>query len=109
MGPSLGHSEALSIYPEAKFLPPAEKGSIVAATHRFSPTAIGVVDGYFQHRASLWHKEILWAMDQGISVYGGASMGALRAAELEAYGMIGVGVVFNAFKQGALPPFRGII
>ena len=46
------------------------------------PAIIGMVDGYFEVTPTVWHKEILWAMAQGIHVYGSASIGALRAAEL---------------------------
>jgi len=35
-------------------------------------------------------------------VFGSASMGALRAVELEAFGMEGVGAVFEAFRSGEL-------
>src|SRR6185369_4259068 len=51
---------------------------------------------------SVWHKEILWALSRGVRVYGAASMGALRAAELSVFGMVGVGEVFRAFASGEL-------
>jgi len=51
---------------------------------------------------TVWHKEILWAMAQGIHVYGGASIGALRAAELHRLGMTGVGRVFADDRDGIL-------
>ncbi len=41
-------------------------------------------------------------MAQGIHVFGSASMGALRAAELAAFGMEGVGAIFEAYRDGAL-------
>jgi hypothetical protein len=41
-------------------------------------------------------------MDQGIAVFGASSMGALRAAELHAFGMIGVGSIFEDFRDGRL-------
>ena len=66
------------------------------------PRAIGIVDGYFERVPAVWHKEILWAMAQGIHVFGGASMGALRAAELAAFGMEGVGGIFDAYQRGEL-------
>jgi hypothetical protein len=65
------------------------------------PPAIGIVDGYFQVVPAVWHKEILWAMAQGIHVFGSASMGALRAAELLEFGMEGVGWIFEQFACGA--------
>jgi hypothetical protein len=45
----------------------------------------------FDSTPAVLHKEILWAMDRGVGVSGAASMGALRAAELHWYGMVGVG------------------
>ena len=48
------------------------------------------------------HKEILWAMSRGIHVFGSASIGALRAAELAAFGMEGVGTIFELYRDGVL-------
>lgn len=108
IGPSLAQVDALAIYPQCHFLPPVQHGSIYEAIQQWPLTAIGVIDGYFQHRPSVWHKEILWALDQGVYVAGAASMGALRAAELAPFGMVGIGKVFKAFEQGAMPPFSGL-
>jgi hypothetical protein len=69
---------------------------------RLRPRAIGIIDGYFQWAPAVWHKEILWAISEGVHVFGAASMGALRAAELDAYGMQGVGRVFRAYLDGHL-------
>ena len=66
------------------------------------PRLIGVVDGYFETVPTVWHKEILWALAQGIHVYGAASIGALRATELADFGMIGVGLVYRQFRSGGL-------
>ncbi|MBV8961953.1 MAG: TfuA domain-containing protein [Hyphomicrobiales bacterium] len=63
---------------------------------------IGLVDGYFETVPSVWHKEILWALSQGIQVYGSSSVGALRAVELAPFGMRGVGKVFEDFRDGIL-------
>jgi hypothetical protein len=41
-------------------------------------------------------------MDQGIHVFGASSMGALRAAELAAFGMVGVGEIFEAYRDGVI-------
>ncbi|MEO6872901.1 MAG: TfuA-like protein [Chthoniobacterales bacterium] len=68
----------------------------------FKPAAIGIIDGYFQFTPAIRHKEILWAMSHGIHVFGSASMGALRAAELAAFGMEGVGTVFELYRDGVL-------
>jgi hypothetical protein len=99
-GPTL-HAAAGRKELDAVFLPPASQGDVyrVAARH---PAAIGIVDGRFQDVPAVWHKEILWALSQGIPVYGSASMGALRAAELAAFGMRGVGWIFEAYRDGLL-------
>jgi hypothetical protein len=83
------------------FLPPVAQGDLYRAA-RLRPRAIGVIDGFFSGAPSVWHKEILWAISQGVPVFGSASMGALRAAELHAFGMRGVGRIFEAFRDGAL-------
>lgn len=82
-------------------LPPVAQGDVYRAALR-RPQAIGIIDGYFSGAPSVWHKEILWAMSRGIPVFGSASMGALRAAELHAFGMRGVGRIFEAFRDGEL-------
>jgi hypothetical protein len=82
-------------------LPPVAQGDV----HRVAqsrPRAIGIIDGYFEGVLSVWHKEILWAMAEGIHVFGSASMGALRAAELHAFGMQGIGRIFEAYRAGEL-------
>ena len=38
----------------------------------------------------------------GIAVFGASSMGALRAAELHEFGMVGVGQIFEMFRDGVL-------
>lgn len=100
VGPTLAPAEGR--WPiDADFLPPASQGDVYRAACT-RPDAIGIIDGYFDRVPAIWHKEILWAMAQGIPVYGSASMGALRAAELADFGMIGVGAIFDAFRSGEL-------
>lgn len=99
-GPSLPPT-ARTHLPGVAWLPPAAQGDFFAAA-RTGPAAIGLIDGYFGSVASVWHKEVLWALDHGIHVYGAASIGALRAAELAAFGMHGVGAIFTAYHDGTL-------
>lgn len=80
---------------------PAACGDVLRA-HRSGATAIVLIDGYFEHSRSVWHKEILWALSRGVRVYGASSLGALRAVELETFGMVGVGRIFEWFRDGAL-------
>ena len=99
-GPTISPAEARREL-EAVYLPPAAEGDVYRVTlHR--PQAIGIIDGYFQSVPTVRHKEILWAMSRGIHVFGSASIGALRAAELTAFGMEGVGAVFEFYRDGML-------
>ena len=99
-GPTIGPDEARENL-EAIYLHPVAKGDVYAAAQSH-PVAIGIIDGYFQQVPSVWHKEILWAMANGVYVFGAASMGALRAAELHQFGMRGVGRIFEAYRDGKI-------
>ena len=101
VGPTLRPEEVAAVLPNAICLPPVAQGDVYRAA-RSNPQAIGIIDGYFSGAPSVWHKEILWALSQGVHVFGSASMGALRAAELHPFGMRGVGRIFEAFLRGEL-------
>jgi hypothetical protein len=100
LGPSLPLDEARR-HLDAVFLPPVEQGDVLRVLKR-EPAAIGIVDGYFEVVPSVWHKEIMVALQAGVPVFGAASMGALRAAELDRFGMVGVGQVYRWFRDGVL-------
>jgi hypothetical protein len=87
--------------PALEWRPPVKQGEVYEAALT-RPAIIGIIDGYFEVTPTVWHKEILWAMAQGIHVYGSASLGALRAAELYPFGMTGVGRVFAAYRDSIL-------
>ena len=103
-GPTLPAHEAVALLP-AIVLPPARQGDVWRAVRAHRPTAIGLIDGVFRHEPAVWHREILWALGEGVTMFGAASMGALRAAELSAFGMVGIGRVFEAFRDGVWPGF----
>jgi len=100
LGPTLPIDEARREL-EAEFRPPVSQGDVYRAALS-EPDAIVIIDGEFDHVPAVWHKEILWAMSRGVHVYGAASMGALRAAELCDLGMEGVGKIFEAYRDGTL-------
>jgi hypothetical protein len=100
LGPTLSHDEARDAL-DAEYRPPAAQGDVLRAALR-RPRAIGLIDGVFERVPAVWHKEILFALSEGVHVYGAASMGALRAAELDAFGMRGVGNVYRAYADGLL-------
>lgn len=96
LGPTLEVQAAKKIL-DAHYLPPVAGGDVYAAM-RYEPTVIGIIDGLFEQAPSVRHKEILYALSCGVHVYGASSMGALRAAELSAFGMQGVGRIFRQFE-----------
>ena len=100
LGPTLSVTAAQNEL-DADYLPPASQGDVYRLWRR-RPRAIGLIDGYFEHVPSVCHKEIMWIMERGVHVFGSADMGALRAVELDQFGMRGVGWVFQSFKDGAL-------
>jgi len=100
LGPTLPRGDAEGLL-DADYRPPAAFGDVFRAA-RERPSVIGIVDGYFEGRPAVWHKEILWALSEGVHVFGAASIGALRAAELASFGMVGVGRIFEDYAKGAL-------
>lgn len=94
LGPTLPRAEAAGIL-DAIYLPPAEQGSVVRAVQTYKPRAIVLIDGSFGKVPAVRHKEILWALAKGILIFGAASMGALRAAELATVGMQGHGFIYR--------------
>ena len=100
VGPTLS-PDAVVDHLDATILPPVRQGDVYRVAQQ-NPPAIGIIDGYFEGVPSVWHKEILWAIEQEIPVFGSASMGALRAAELADFGMIGVGRIFEDYYNGVL-------
>jgi len=63
---------------------------------------IGLIDGVFFQECAVAHREILYALERGVKVIGASSMGALRASELDRYGMEGVGTIYEQYKSGVL-------
>lgn len=100
IGPSIPQSRARELLPEAVFLPPASMGDVLSVVTSYRPHSISIIDGTFLSTMSVFHKEILYALQQGIWVLGASSMGALRAAECHRYGMIGVGSIFERLVSG---------
>lgn len=103
-GPTVDAATVRSLLPTADCRPPAGQGDLFAAA-RDRPAAIALVDGVFCERPAVWHREILAALEAGIPVWGAASMGALRAVECAAFGMIGKGRIVDAYRAGRYSPF----
>jgi len=100
LGPSLSHEEASKIL-DADYRDPIQRGDVSTVLGE-NPDIIGIIDGVFHQQPAVSHREILDALKKGVTVVGGASMGALRASELDDFGMIGVGYVYNQYKNGLI-------
>jgi hypothetical protein len=101
IGPTASPAEVTAVLPDADVRGPAACGDVLRVV-REGPATIALIDGLFEHRLPVWHKELLWALSRGCPVYGASSMGALRAAELAAFGMMGVGQIFAWYRDGLL-------
>jgi hypothetical protein len=105
VGPSLAAAEVRAILApvdaRVRVLPPAEQGSLLRLVN-VRPDVVAIIDGAFFHVPSLLHREILLLMEQGARILGAASLGALRAAELDSFGMEGVGQIYQWYRDGAI-------
>lgn len=99
-GTSISHSDAGRIL-DAEYRPPVRRHDIMRLL-KSPPDIIGIIDGVFFDSAAVAHREIIEALKSGVVVVGGGSMGALRASELEPYGMIGVGKIYELYKNGVI-------
>lgn len=99
-GPSLPPDER-EAFPGVEWLPPAEAGDLLRLPAG-PDLAVCLIDGYFDHRPAVRHKEILLRLSQGVRILGASSIGALRAAEMAPFGMVGVGAVYRAYAEGRI-------
>lgn len=99
LGPSLPLAAARSIL-DAEYLPPIRRGDLARLPPHIE--CIGIVDGEFYQSLAVSPKEIVPLLDRGIPVFGASSMGALRAVELCPHGMVGVGRIFEWFRDGVI-------
>lgn len=106
-GPSISHEEVRELVEQRdpiiglRLRPPAAAGDVLRELSD-PPRVLVLIDGVYERVPAVWHKELLLAMHRGVQVVGAASMGALRAAELEPYGMVGVGAVLAQLRAGSL-------
>jgi hypothetical protein len=101
LGPTLEPGQAAGVLADAEMWPPVARGDVLRAC-KAGARRIAIVDGYFDQVPSVMHKEILYAIERGVAVFGSSSMGALRAAELDSFGMTGVGRIYAMYRDGVL-------
>lgn len=99
-GPSVRREERAA-FPEVEWRGPAEAGDLLRLPVG-RPVTICLIDGYFDHRPAVRHKEILLLLSEGVPIVGGSSIGALRAAEMAPFGMQGVGAIYRAYAEGRI-------
>jgi hypothetical protein len=97
-GPSLAGANLCELSAVVQ-VPPIKRGDLAAID---GYDVIVILDGEFGQNDSVSPKEILAVLEGGRTVIGAASMGALRASELDGYGMIGVGWVYDYFRRQAV-------
>ncbi|MEM0479906.1 MAG: TfuA domain-containing protein [Candidatus Nitrosocaldus sp.] len=101
LGPSLSRDKARSILVDAEYKPPARKGDLLKVASNAN-VIIGLIDGVFLQDYPPTPIEVYTAIARGAKVFGAASIGALRAVELERLGMKGIGTIFRLYKQGKI-------
>lgn len=84
---------------------PAEQGDMLAAILAGFRNLL-IIDGYFHSKFPCTTFEVMLALEQGLNVFGAASIGALRAVELDHYGMTGTGYVYEYLRRHAIKPYH---
>jgi TfuA protein len=97
-GPSIAEAEVRRLA-AVSHAPPVKRGDLAAVADY---DIFVIIDGEFGQNLSVSPKEILAVLECGKTVIGAASMGALRASELDRSGMIGVGWVYQYFRRCAV-------
>ena len=103
LGPSLSHAKAKRIFSDADYRPPAKKGDFLRLAVDPNVRIVGFVDGVFLQDYPPTPIEVYQLVrKEGMVLAGAASLGALRAVELEKFGMIGIGKIFQLYKTGRI-------
>ncbi len=100
LGPSLARHKAERLF-NANYYPPVSMGDVYRLIATGVKTIV-IIDGVFHNTTPVWQRELVAAMDKGITVIGASSMGALRAAELDQLGMVGHGQIYEWYRDGVV-------
>ena len=103
LGPTLSREEATKIL-DADYRDPAKKGDFLMLSRDSDEKKyVGFVDGVFLHDYPPSPIEVYHlATRKNIELIGASSLGALRAVELEKFGMKGIGKIFQLYKNGII-------
>ena len=104
VGPSVSIEKAKIIF-DTDYRPPAKKGDFLRLLLDSDDNhlIVGLIDGLFLQEYPPTPIEVFQLLHRkNTVVLGGASLGALRAVELEKYGMIGIGKIFELYKKNKI-------
>jgi len=103
LGPTLSREEARKIL-DADYRDPAKKGDFLRLSYTSDEKKyVGFIDGVFLHDYPPSPIEVYHlATRKNIELIGASSLGALRAVELEKFGMKGIGKIFQLYKNGII-------
>lgn len=102
LGPSLKLDKARQII-NAEFKPPAKKGDFINLSLISDTRKVVLIDGVFFQDYPPTPIEVFQVIRKSnFKVYGASSIGALRAVELEKFGMKGIGKIFELFKKNII-------
>lgn len=96
LGPSMAPADAAEIL-EADYRPPIRRGDLDNVPNG---KIVAIIDGVFEQDLAVSPAEIRTALDRGVTIVGGSSMGALRAAEIS--DMIGIGRIWDWYRTGLI-------
>lgn len=97
VGPSIPLELAKRTLPDADYRPPIRRGDLDRVGRG---AVVGIIDGVFDQSLAISPSEVREAAERGVTVYGAASMGALRAAEVRK--VVGIGRIFDMYATGTI-------
>jgi hypothetical protein len=97
-GLALSKNQLREAFPAAEFAYLAKRNTLYKDI-KDGVHIVGILDGEYVNGLSVSPTEIMDALRCGLKVYGAAGIGALRAAELNAFGMKGCGRIYEYIKS----------
>ncbi|MGE0242393.1 MAG: TfuA-like protein [Nitrososphaeraceae archaeon] len=102
LGPSLNLEKAKKVI-NADFRAPAKKGDFIKLSMMSETCIVILIDGVFLQDYPPTPIEVFQVIRKNnFQVYGASSIGALRAVELEKFGMKGIGKIFELYRKNII-------
>ncbi|MEZ5589857.1 MAG: TfuA-like protein [Gammaproteobacteria bacterium] len=100
-GPSVSSRLVQTLLPGCTLRPPIRRGDLYRDREQGGALFV-LLDGVLIQEPALPLREIMDVLQDGATIIGASSMGALRAAECWPAGMQGVGTIYRLFRRGSL-------